>query len=115
MGDSWNLVLLKWLVLLGSMPIWLPFAKALWSEFMLAMRPEGGLFGPIPSPVERKRIDEQMLREEPRQIHETLAHARATKFGDKSAAGQGEAVPAKGGGQRAGPQSGSHRKPFSGR
>tara|TARA_R110002126_G_scaffold10067_19_gene45153 strand:- start:272 stop:619 length:348 start_codon:yes stop_codon:yes gene_type:complete len=115
MGDSWNLVLLKWLVLLGSMPIWLPFAKALWSEFMLAMRPEGGLFGPIPSPVERKRIEEEMLREEPRQIHETLAHARQTKFGGRSAAGKAEAAPTQRGASRAGPQSGGQRKPFSSR
>ena len=32
---------LKYIVILATAPIWLPFAKELWGEFLLAMRADG--------------------------------------------------------------------------
>lgn len=68
--------LLKYIVLLATIPIWGPFAKALWEEFVHAMRADGGLLGQDPGPREMKEIEEQLAREEPRQVHELLAHHR---------------------------------------
>ena len=53
---------LKYIVILVAAPIWLPFAKELWGEFLLAMRADGGLVKPPPGPVERKRIAEDLDR-----------------------------------------------------
>ena len=71
-----GIAILKWILLLASMPIWGPFAKALWDEFKLAMRADGGLFGPEPSPRERERLLRELESEEPRLVHEPIAHHR---------------------------------------
>lgn len=83
-----SLTLLKYTVLLATFPLWGPFAKALWEEFVYAMRADGGLTGREPGPRERKEIEEQIAREEPRQVHELLAHHRMMV-----AQGRGSAAP----------------------
>lgn len=75
-GSDLGFTLLKYVVLLATLPIWGPFAKALWEEFVHGMRADGGLVGPDPGPRQRKEIEEQIAREEPRQVHELLAHHR---------------------------------------
>ncbi|MDA1265314.1 MAG: hypothetical protein O2816_09580 [Planctomycetota bacterium] len=81
--------LLKYTLLLGSFPFWGPFAKALWEEFLLALRPDGGLSGKEPTARERRAIEDRIARDEPmRQVHEPLAHLRApgSRKGDGSEA-----------------------------
>jgi hypothetical protein len=46
----------KYGIVLVTMPVWLPFLKALWTEANLALREEGGLLGRMPSRAERKRM-----------------------------------------------------------
>ncbi len=65
---------LKYIVLIVSAPLWLPFAKALWEELNDALRPDGGLFGPEPTQRKREEILDEIAREEPRLVHEPLAH-----------------------------------------
>jgi len=66
--------ILKYIVLIVSAPLWLPFAKALWEELNDAFRPDGGLFGPEPTQRRRAEILAEIAREEPRLVHEPLAH-----------------------------------------
>lgn len=87
---------LKWGLVLAAWPIWAPFAKALWKEFQRAMRPEGGLTGPIPSPAERRRIEAEVAQEELSQVHESIAHHRARRTAGARPGGQASA----GAGQR---------------
>ncbi len=75
--DETGFDFLKWGLVLVAWPIWAPFAKALWKEFQRAMRPEGGLTGPVPSAGERRRIEAQVAQEELSQVHESLAHHKA--------------------------------------
>lgn len=69
--------LLKYILLLGSIPIWGPFAKALWDEFLRALRADGGLNGPEPTSRERKNIEARIAtEEESSQVHEPIANRR---------------------------------------
>lgn len=81
MAEGTGKEVLKWVVLIGSAPLWLPFAKALWDELKLAMREDGGLFGPEPGRLKRRQIHEQIEREESRVVSETLAHKRSRTGG----------------------------------
>lgn len=76
-----NLALIKYLLILTTAPLWFPFAKALWEEFTAALRLDGGLFGDSPSRRQRELIEEEIAREEPRIVNETLAHARERRRG----------------------------------
>jgi len=51
-----NRDLLRYLILIGSAPIWWPVAKMLWRDFNGALREEGGLLGSQPSPREVEEI-----------------------------------------------------------
>lgn len=93
--------LLKYVVILALMPIWLPFLKELWGEFLLAMRSDGGLAGSDPSPMARKKLEAEIAGEELRVVHEPRDPAfRRTGTTRASKAG-------------AGPQTGIVRRPFS--
>ena len=71
--------------LLGAAwPLWGPFAKALVEELRLAMRIENGFLGAPLTPAERRELEERLDREEPRQVHELLAHHRARATGTPS-------------------------------
>jgi hypothetical protein len=48
--------ILRWVLLIGATPIWLPFLRALWRDFNGALREEGGLMGSPPSPRELEAI-----------------------------------------------------------
>ena len=79
-----NLTLIKYLLVMATAPIWFPFVKALWEEFRDAMRVDGGVFGDAPSRRHRDLIEEQIAREEPRVVNETLAHARERRRGRRA-------------------------------
>ena len=44
-----NTEIIKYVVIVGSFPLWLPFARALYIELNDALAAEGGLFGRTPS------------------------------------------------------------------
>jgi len=74
-----NLAIVKWILLMASAPIWLPFAKALWEELEAALRLDGGIWGDPPGAVKRAQILRDIEQEEPRLVHETIANWRARK------------------------------------
>ncbi len=51
-----NKEILRWVILIGATPIWLPFLLNLWRDFNDALREDGGLLGGTPSPRELERI-----------------------------------------------------------
>lgn len=55
MGEL-NKDILRWVLLIGAMPIWWPFLRTLWRDFNAALRDEGGLFGRAPTGREVERI-----------------------------------------------------------
>ena len=69
-----NVTAIKILLIMLSAPIWIPFAKELWREFNLAMREDGGLFGPMPHPRKRREIQAEIEQEPPAQIHIPKGH-----------------------------------------
>jgi hypothetical protein len=64
--------ILRWVLLIGATPLWLPFLRALWRDFNHALREDGGLMGSPPSPLELERMQRERtvhpdpLRSEPR-------------------------------------------------
>jgi hypothetical protein len=64
--------ILRWVLLFGATPLWLPFLRALWRDFNHALRADGGLIGSPPGPVELERMQREKseypdpLRSEPR-------------------------------------------------
>jgi hypothetical protein len=51
-----NKEILRWVILIGAMPIWLPFLVTLWNDFNDALREDGGLIGQPPTPRELEII-----------------------------------------------------------
>ena len=51
-----NREILRWVILIGAMPIWLPFLITLWHDFNDALREDGGLLGSAPDAKELERI-----------------------------------------------------------
>lgn len=49
----------KWVLIIASSPVWLPFLKTLWREWDDSLRDEGGLFGFAPTRVELQRRNER--------------------------------------------------------
>lgn len=115
MEESSNLDIVKFIVLFATMPFWGPFVKALWQELNASMRADGGLLGDTPTPVRRKQIEAEMAREDPRQVHELLAHLQTRRARSQNAEGRAPrkaAAPAR---PRGGPQAGAARRPFGAR
>ena len=51
-----NKELLRWVLMIGAAPVWLPFLLTLWKDFNEALREDGGLIGEPPSPRELEAI-----------------------------------------------------------
>ena len=51
-----NKEFIRWALLIGAAPVWLPFLRLLWKDFNDALREEGGLFGAQPTPRELEKI-----------------------------------------------------------
>ena len=60
----------KYAILLLAMPLWLPFAKALWAEFNDILADEGGLLGREPDEDELKEILRERARREAALVRE---------------------------------------------
>lgn len=102
-----NQDLLKVVLLLVTLPLWGPFLRAMWQELRHSLRPEGGLFGPVPSPRQRRAIEQEMAGEERHQVHEPVAHHRSRRSTPGGAARRARG-PLPGGAPRGGPG----RQPF---
>ena len=71
-----NTPFVKYAILLGSAPLWWPFAKALWTEFNDILAEEGGLLGREPPEHEQRRIRAEKARRESALVRE-LRNAKA--------------------------------------
>jgi hypothetical protein len=49
----------KWVLILASAPLWLPFFRALWKDWNDSLRDEGGLLGLTPTTAELSQLDKQ--------------------------------------------------------
>src|SRR5436853_5146469 len=56
-----NKDILRWVLLIGAAPIWLPFMKLLWKDFNRALADEGGIFGRPPTATEAEEIRREKL------------------------------------------------------
>jgi hypothetical protein len=104
----------KYVLLFASVPLWGPFAKALWDEFLLALRADGGLAGHEPNRRERAALEEKIQATgELSQVHEPIAHVRPGRA--RSSSTRAASAPLGGSAQQrsAGPQLGNQRRPFS--
>lgn len=50
-----NKDILRWVLLIGATPIWLPFLRMLWRDFNKALREDGGLLG---APMSAKELED---------------------------------------------------------
>lgn len=71
-----TIAILKYLIVFGSAPLWLPFLKALYEELEAALREQGGLFGEEPSAERLAEIRQEIAMEEERVVNEPLAYRR---------------------------------------
>ena len=55
--------ILRWILLIGATPIWLPFVRTLWKDFNAALREEGGLLGAPPTGRELETIKREREKE----------------------------------------------------
>jgi hypothetical protein len=56
---------IKYAVIVLSIPIWMPFAKAAWEELNESLAEEGGLFGEEPDAEELARMRLESTRDTP--------------------------------------------------
>lgn len=54
---------LRWFLLIGAAPVWVPFLLALWRDFNRALREEGGLFGRDPGPLQLEKMRRERAAE----------------------------------------------------
>ncbi|HUR26952.1 MAG TPA: hypothetical protein VM509_02090 [Planctomycetota bacterium] len=52
-----NTEVMKYVLIVGTFPVWMPFLKALYTELDDALASEGGLLGRTPTPRELKAIE----------------------------------------------------------
>jgi hypothetical protein len=67
-----NKEILRWVLMIGAMPIWLPFIVTLWNDFNDALREDGGLLGDAPSPRELEIIRREQARKPDLLINEPI-------------------------------------------
>jgi hypothetical protein len=73
-----NKEILRWVILIGAMPIWLPFLVTLWNDFNDALREDGGLIGQPPTPREL-----EIIRREKASKPDLLINEPIVRVGDR--------------------------------
>ena len=73
-----NKEILRWVLMIGAAPIWLPFLLTLWNDFNDALREDGGLLGDPPSPSEL-----EVIRKEKASKPEMLVNEPIIRDGDR--------------------------------
>lgn len=81
----------KYAIIALSFPLWMPFAKALWSELNASLRDEGGLFGAPPTPAELRALERERGRFRSSMINVTWAEQERLDAGGLPATDSGEA------------------------
>jgi hypothetical protein len=56
-----NKEILRWVLMIGAAPIWMPFLLTLWNDFNEALKEDGGLMGEPPSASELEIIKKEKL------------------------------------------------------
>ena len=74
-----NQELVRYVIVLLLAPVWVPFAKALFTQLLRAVKPDGGLYGRTPNPRKRAVIERELAREEDPLVHEPIAHSRGAR------------------------------------
>jgi len=70
-----NKEILRWVFMIGAMPIWLPFLVTLWNDFNEALREDGGLLGEPPSPRELEAIRREKASKPDLLVNEPIVRA----------------------------------------
>ncbi len=70
-----NKEILRWVLMIGSAPIWFPFILTLWNDFNDALREEGGLIGEPPSPRELEQIRREQAEKPELLVNEPIVRA----------------------------------------
>ncbi|MBL8858425.1 MAG: hypothetical protein JNL28_07980 [Planctomycetes bacterium] len=73
-----NKEVLRWVLLIGAIPIWVPFLRTLWRDFNHSLRDEGGLIGVPP-----RGHAAEVLREEKKRDAGSLVSEPILKPGDR--------------------------------
>src|SRR5262245_29188057 len=55
-----NKEILRWVLLIGAAPIWIPFLFTLWRDFNDALREDGGLLGSPPTGRELEAVRKEL-------------------------------------------------------
>jgi hypothetical protein len=70
-----NKEILRWVLMIGSAPVWLPFLLTLWNDFNEALREDGGLIGEPPSPSELAIIKKEKASQPEVLVNEPIVRA----------------------------------------
>jgi hypothetical protein len=73
-----NKEILRWVLMIGAAPIWLPFLLTLWNDFNDALKEEGGLIGEPPTAAEL-----EIIRKEKALKPEVLVNEPIIRAGDR--------------------------------
>lgn len=93
---EFNKEILRWVLLIGAAPIWIPFLRILWQDFNQALREDGGLFGATPTPRELEAIRREKLTQPDTLVSEPWVkpgERRATRMRSPDARGPGGGAP----------------------
>ena len=90
-GLELNKEILRWVLMIGSAPIWMPFLLNLWNDFNDALKEDGGLIGEPPSPSELEAIRKEKALKPEVLVNEPIIRAgdrRHPRMGASPAAGR---------------------------
>jgi hypothetical protein len=73
-----NKEILRWVLMIGAAPIWVPFLLTLWNDFNEALKEDGGLMGEPPSVSEL-----EIIRKEKALKPEVLVNEPIVRAGDR--------------------------------
>jgi hypothetical protein len=89
-----NKDVLRWVILLGAAPIWIPFLFTLWRDFNHALRMDGGLLGSPPTGRELEAVKRELAERPEVLVSEPIVRERHRRRPRMNAPAQ-RAAPAK--------------------
>lgn len=70
-----NKEIVRWVILIGATPIWLPFLLTLWRDFNDALQEDGGLLGSPPTGRELEAVRRELAEKPDVLVSEPLVQA----------------------------------------
>ena len=70
-----NKDILRWVLLIGAAPIWIPFLLTLWKDFNNALRLDGGLLGSPPTGRELEAVRKELAEQPEVLVSEPIVQA----------------------------------------